>query len=317
MLSFPPFLTMNSPNHLIFSHAQIHRDPPMLLPIMRFSILALLASSLPLTLARLRPSEVIDLLDSLRRQSTPLVRTSTLLDLDNLRLLIRLRGPWQDVVTGLAALTLDTKTVERTIKTRHSSSRSERFAGLDATDISDAFHDYVVSQIDLPSQLLEVAALVRNERAVGTALAPVLKDYRDAVDDLTDTLADRVDDAAKDSIKDDGKILDQALKTVGDAYKNVRDGSGISLSLSLGIGRGRFHWEEIVPGKEAGKTETTDTAQTTATAENAAPNAAAAGPVDTTETVAAGPQAEKTEEPVKTENSETVKTDKVARGFFA
>ncbi|KAK4225728.1 hypothetical protein QBC38DRAFT_252621 [Podospora fimiseda] len=224
---------------------------------MRFSLIPLLVS-LPLTLARLRLTEVIDLLDSLRRESTPLVRTSALLDLDNFRLLIRLRGPWQEVVSGLTNLTYDTKSVERKIKTLHSSSRSERFTGLDAADISEAFHRYVVSQIDLPSQLLEVASLVRNERTVGNALAPLLKEYRDAVDDLTDTLADRVDDVAKDAIKDDGKIVDEALKAVEDAYKGVGDGSGISLSLSLGLGRGRFQWEEVIPGQSAEEGESAE-----------------------------------------------------------
>ena len=52
-------------------------------------------------------------------------------------------------------------------------------------DISDAFHDYVISQIDLPTYLLEIAAVVRGDRNLGNTLAPLLKDYRDAVDDVS------------------------------------------------------------------------------------------------------------------------------------
>ena len=91
----------------------------------------------------------------------------------------------QDIVTGLTSLTLDTKAAERTIKTRQSSSRSERYTGPDVVDISDAFHDYVISQIDLPTYLLEIAAVVRGDRNLGNTLAPLLKDYRDAVDDVS------------------------------------------------------------------------------------------------------------------------------------
>ncbi|KAK4165625.1 hypothetical protein QBC43DRAFT_315536 [Cladorrhinum sp. PSN259] len=292
---------------------------------MRFSLFALAATLVPSTFARLRATEVIDLLDGLRREANPLVSTTTLLDLDNLRLLVRLRGPWQDIVTGLTTLTLDTKTVERTIKLRHSSSKSERFTGLDAADISDAFHDYVISQAGLPSTLLGVAALVRNERVVGQTFAPVLKDYRDAFDDLTDTLADRVDDIAKQAIKDDGKVLDESLKAVADAYRNVRDGTGLSLSLSLGLGRGRFPLEsgeaeqvevraekveEPAVAAETPEAEKTPEVPETAKAAEA-PEAAKVPEVDQASTAAEAPA--KIEEHLKTEETEK----KVARGFTA
>ena len=68
--------------------------PPSLVPIMRFSILTAVAALSSGALAALRATEVVRLLDDLRRESSPLVRTSTLLDLENSRLLIRLRGPW-------------------------------------------------------------------------------------------------------------------------------------------------------------------------------------------------------------------------------
>jgi len=188
---------------------------------MRFQIATLTATALALvstTFAAVTPAQAVDNINALTAKSQALQAPAQSITIINGPLIVIGLGPFPQIISGFADIV---STATSSIAAMQGS--PDVTSATDATNIANAFREFVRVHQVLLNILIGKAGLFSTVPLIGQPVAAVLRQIESVVDTIAFALIDMVESQAADLSNQQGS-LDMTLQTAINSY------DGLSLS---------------------------------------------------------------------------------------